>query len=70
MWVCTLLPQVYTQAVPYCSGLIRFIFYCQDEQANTLLLRSWPGENVAGQTKRAVAIAMQITIGDVGAIAG
>ncbi|KAG8214481.1 major facilitator superfamily domain-containing protein [Butyriboletus roseoflavus] len=36
---------------------------------NSLLL-SWPGENVSGQTKRAVAVAMQITIGDIGAIAG
>ncbi|KAL0961157.1 hypothetical protein HGRIS_006129 [Hohenbuehelia grisea] len=36
---------------------------------NALLL-SWPGENVSGQTKRAVAVAMQITIGDMGAIAG
>jgi len=35
-----------------------------------ILNRSWPGENVSGQTKRAVALAMQITIGDVGAIAG
>lgn len=32
--------------------------------------RSWPGENVSAQTKRAVAVAMQITIGDIGAIAG
>lgn len=31
---------------------------------------SWPSENVSGQTKRAVAVAMQITIGDTGAIAG
>ncbi|KAJ7175883.1 major facilitator superfamily domain-containing protein [Mycena filopes] len=36
---------------------------------NALLL-SWPGENVSAQTKRAVAVAMQITIGDVGAVAG
>ncbi|KAF5385636.1 hypothetical protein D9757_005518 [Collybiopsis confluens] len=36
---------------------------------NALLL-SWPGENVAGQTKRAVAVAAQITFGDIGAIAG
>ncbi|KAF8904218.1 major facilitator superfamily domain-containing protein [Mucidula mucida] len=36
---------------------------------NALLL-SWPGENVSSQTKRAVAVAMQITIGDTGAIAG
>ncbi|KAG6854666.1 hypothetical protein C0991_003314 [Blastosporella zonata] len=36
---------------------------------NALLL-SWPGENVSSQTKRAVAVAMQITIGDIGAIAG
>jgi len=31
---------------------------------------SWPGENVSAQTKRAIAVAMQITIGDIGAIAG
>jgi len=36
---------------------------------NALLL-SWPGENVSGQTKRAIAVAMQITIGDIGAIVG
>ncbi|KDQ25770.1 hypothetical protein PLEOSDRAFT_1046330 [Pleurotus ostreatus PC15] len=36
---------------------------------NALLL-SWPGENVSGQTKRAIAVAMQITIGDIGAVAG
>ncbi|KIJ17683.1 hypothetical protein PAXINDRAFT_111174 [Paxillus involutus ATCC 200175] len=36
---------------------------------NSLLL-SWPGENVSGQTKRAVAVALQIPVGDVGAIAG
>ncbi|SJL07512.1 uncharacterized protein ARMOST_10862 [Armillaria ostoyae] len=36
---------------------------------NALLL-SWPGENVSGQTKRAIAVAMQITIGDLGAVAG
>ncbi|KAJ3575344.1 hypothetical protein NP233_g1151 [Leucocoprinus birnbaumii] len=36
---------------------------------NALLL-SWPGENVSAQTKRAIAVAMQITIGDIGAISG
>ncbi|KZV74541.1 MFS general substrate transporter [Peniophora sp. CONT] len=36
---------------------------------NALLL-SWPSENVSGQTKRAVAVAMQITIGDLGAVTG
>ncbi|KAJ7604012.1 major facilitator superfamily domain-containing protein [Roridomyces roridus] len=36
---------------------------------NALLL-SWPGENVSGQTKRAVSVAFQITLGDMGAIAG
>ncbi|KAG6837626.1 hypothetical protein H0H93_006147 [Arthromyces matolae] len=36
---------------------------------NALLL-SWPGENVSSQTKRAVAVALQITVGDIGAIAG
>lgn len=35
-----------------------------------LYVTSWPGENVAGQTKRAVAVAMQITFGDIGAIVG
>ncbi|KAK0554230.1 hypothetical protein OC846_000939 [Tilletia horrida] len=37
--------------------------------ANALLL-SWPAENVSGQTKRAVALALQITIGNVGSIVG
>ncbi|KAG1772285.1 major facilitator superfamily domain-containing protein [Suillus occidentalis] len=36
---------------------------------NSLLL-SWPGENVSGQGKRAVAVALQISVGDIGAIAG
>ncbi|KAI0297650.1 major facilitator superfamily domain-containing protein [Russula brevipes] len=36
---------------------------------NALLL-SWPSENISGQTKRAVGVAMQITIGDLGAITG
>jgi len=31
---------------------------------------SWPSENISGQTKRAVGVAMQITIGDCGAITG
>lgn len=42
----------------HCRSFSRIVFY------------SWPGENVSGQTKRAVAVAMQITIGDIGAIAG
>ncbi|KAE8227342.1 hypothetical protein CF319_g169 [Tilletia indica] len=37
--------------------------------ANALLL-SWPAENVSGQTKRAVALAMQISIGNLGSIVG
>ncbi|GJJ14090.1 hypothetical protein Clacol_008347 [Clathrus columnatus] len=37
--------------------------------ANAMLL-SWPGENVSAQTKRAVVLALQITLGDVGAITG
>ncbi|KZP01379.1 MFS general substrate transporter [Calocera viscosa TUFC12733] len=36
---------------------------------NALLL-SWPAENVSSQTKRAVACALQISIGDLGAIVG
>ncbi|KAI0304323.1 major facilitator superfamily domain-containing protein [Multifurca ochricompacta] len=36
---------------------------------NALLL-SWPSENISGQTKRAVGVAMQITIGDLGAVTG
>lgn len=34
------------------------------------LLFSWPSGNVSGQTKRSVAVAIQIMIGDIGAIAG
>ncbi|EIN04644.1 MFS general substrate transporter [Punctularia strigosozonata HHB-11173 SS5] len=37
--------------------------------ANALLL-SWPAENVSPQTKRATVTAMQIFVGDIGAIAG
>lgn len=36
---------------------------------NALLL-SWPSENVSNQTKRAISVAMQITIGDLGAVTG
>ena len=32
--------------------------------------RSWPAENISGQTKRAVGVALQITIGDLGAVTG
>ena len=31
---------------------------------------SWPPENISGQTKRVVGMAMQITIGDQGAVTG
>ncbi|KAH8998469.1 major facilitator superfamily domain-containing protein [Lactarius akahatsu] len=41
---------------------------------NALLLSlgpvSWPAENISGQTKRAVGVALQITIGDLGAVTG
>ncbi|KAK0535033.1 hypothetical protein OC834_001680 [Tilletia horrida] len=37
--------------------------------ANALLL-SWPAENISGQTKRAVGLAMQISIGNLGSIVG
>ncbi|CEL62758.1 putative transporter C1002,16c OS=Schizosaccharomyces pombe (strain 972 / ATCC 24843) GN=SPAC1002.16c PE=3 SV=1 [Rhizoctonia solani AG-1 IB] len=43
---------------------------CAGVYTGNALLLSWPGENVAPQTKRAVAVAMQISIGDLGAIAG
>jgi len=36
---------------------------------NALLL-SWPAENISSQTKCAVAVALQIPIGDLGAIVG
>jgi len=36
----------------------------------TYVTHSWPSESISGQTKRAVGVAMQITIGDLGAIAG
>ncbi|KAG9091592.1 hypothetical protein FRC06_000494 [Ceratobasidium sp. 370] len=43
---------------------------CAGVYTGNALLLSWLGENVASQTKRAVAVAMQISIGDLGAIAG
>lgn len=36
----------------------------------TALILSWPTINVSGQTKRAIATAMQISIGNVGAVVG
>lgn len=36
----------------------------------TALVLSWPAINVSGQTKRAVGNAMQITIGNLGAVLG
>jgi hypothetical protein len=45
------------------SPLLRIAFFA-------LMDNSWPGENVSAQTKRAIAVAMQITIGDIGAIVG
>jgi hypothetical protein len=36
---------------------------------NALIL-SWPAENISGQTKRAVGLALQITVGDLGAVTG
>ncbi|KAF5314860.1 hypothetical protein D9619_007081 [Psilocybe cf. subviscida] len=46
------------------------LFAASGVYTGNALLLSWPGENVSAQTKRAVAVAMQITIGDIGAIAG
>jgi MFS family permease len=37
---------------------------------STALALSWPAANVSGQTKRAVANAMQISIGNLGAVLG
>ncbi|KIJ40996.1 hypothetical protein M422DRAFT_229806 [Sphaerobolus stellatus SS14] len=37
--------------------------------ANAMIL-SWPSENVSAQTKRAVVLALQISLGDLGAITG
>jgi MFS family permease len=37
---------------------------------STALALSWPANNVSGQTKRAVATAMQISIGNLGAVLG
>lgn len=37
---------------------------------STALVLSWPAINVSGQTKRATACAMQITIGNLGAVLG
>jgi MFS family permease len=37
---------------------------------STALSLAWPANNVSGQTKRAVACAMQITVGNLGAVLG
>ena len=37
---------------------------------STALVLSWPAINVSGQTKRAIANAMQISIGNLGAVLG
>lgn len=37
---------------------------------STALVLSWPAINVSGQTKRAIANAMQISIGNLGAVMG
>lgn len=37
---------------------------------STAIVLSWPANNVSGQTKRAVANAMQISIGNLGAVIG
>jgi predicted MFS family arabinose efflux permease len=37
---------------------------------STALALSWPANNVSGQTKRAVATALQISIGNLGAVLG
>ena len=34
------------------------------------MTHSWPSENISGQTKRAIGVAMQITFGCMGAITG
>ncbi|KAH8825764.1 major facilitator superfamily domain-containing protein [Flagelloscypha sp. PMI_526] len=52
------------------SRYVGVFFSAAGVYTGNALLLSWPGENVSGQTKRAVAVAMQITIGDIGAIAG
>lgn len=46
-----------------------FLIVCGVYAGNALLL-AWPSENVAGATKRNTALAMQISIGNVGAIIG
>jgi hypothetical protein len=49
---------------------VGIIFAASGIYPSVALILSWPANNVSGQTKRAVANAMQISIGNLGAVIG
>lgn len=52
------------------SSYVGIIFAAAGIYPSTAITLSWPANNVSGQTKRAVANAMQISIGNLGAVMG
>ncbi|KAH8700118.1 major facilitator superfamily domain-containing protein [Talaromyces proteolyticus] len=52
------------------SSYVGTIFAAAGIYPSTAIVLSWPANNVSGQTKRAVANAMQISIGNLGAVMG
>ncbi|CRG86584.1 putative transporter C1002,16c [Talaromyces islandicus] len=52
------------------SSYVGIIFAAAGIYPSTAIVLSWPANNVSGQTKRAVANAMQISIGNLGAVMG
>ena len=51
-------------------GYVGTIFAASGIYPATAIVLSWPANNVSGQTKRATANAMQISIGNLGAVLG
>jgi MFS family permease len=66
---CILLSQTHPTTRPGVSYLGTF-FAAAGIYPSTALALSWPAMNVSGQTKRATANAMQISIGNLGAVLG
>ncbi len=52
------------------AGYVGTIFAAAGIYPATAIVLSWPANNVSGQTKRATANAMQISIGNLGAVLG
>jgi Na+/melibiose symporter-like transporter len=66
---CILLSNTHPREKPGISYVGTF-FAAAGIYPSVALALSWPAVNVSGQTKRATANAMQITIGNIGAVIG